>query len=234
MSSAQIRIILICVVVLAVGGAVVYGMYRISGGEDVGDIVIAERPDLPRSGGGEEGGDDKPFEQYRAITDRNVFKPLVVEASAAEGLTVPDVVPSPTGGGPSGPPPRPDPFANLAMTGVIERGKVRALITDTSTGQGRYVAEGEEAFGAKVLDIRAKKVRVQKEGQTKDLVLGENVPKEMPKTTAASGETAAPERRGPGPASGMSREEMIRRFRERGGREAMIRRMRERGMRFGC
>jgi len=239
MSSMQTRIVLICVVVLAVGGAVVYGLYRLSGAGAVKGIQVAQRPELPRAHGGQQGNEEKPFAQYRAITDRNVFKPLVTEPAPAPvpGLNIPTVVPPPTRT--FGPPPKPDPFANLAMTGVVERGRGRlqALITDTNTGQGRYAGKGEEAFGARVLDIRAKAVKVEKYGQTRELALGANAPKEGTKTTSGGTEARGPEMSGPsrGPGMpGMSPEEMRARFGGSGGREAFIRRMRERGLRSGC
>ncbi|MFQ6131265.1 MAG: hypothetical protein ACE5R4_04460 [Armatimonadota bacterium] len=238
MSSMRARIILICVVVLVVGGAIVYGMFFLPGDEEGEGRLVAERPDasgLPAAAGDSE---DKPFAQYRAITDRAIFRPLVAEPSATEEVTIPPDVPSPTSSG--GPPPRPDPFAGLAMTGVVERGRAKALIIDTRTGQGRYAAEGEEAFGARVLDIQAKRVRVEKDGETKDLILGENVPKETPTAAASSSGSSGPSQsRGSGErrsVGGMGSGEMRERFGSMSDaeRQEFIRRMRARRLGYGC
>ncbi|MGD8239487.1 MAG: hypothetical protein PVH68_13090 [Armatimonadota bacterium] len=169
------------------------------------------------------------LEHYFVVTERNVFSPLLSEPRENVALAVPMDMPSATGTSrvPSTPPRR-DPTADLAMTGVVESNAgLMALIKDIRRDVSVYAGVGDEAFGLRVASIEAKRAILAQADETYTIELGaKKVPDEgaearatpsRPSGTAASAGTAEG---GPGPGfrrpgfgpGGMSREEMMRRF----------------------
>jgi hypothetical protein len=142
---------------------------------------------------------------YRAIDERDLFRPLVTAPKAAEAGAGGGAGETkggsgtksggPGAGGPgsthSGPP---DPTADLALTGVIETTDgLRALIEQISTRQGDFVAVGEVAFGLVVKAISADSVTMSQGDKTYDLRLGaKELPTVGPAVAASAATPSAP------------------------------------------
>jgi len=153
---------------------------------------------------------------YRAIGERDLFRPLVAAPKSAEGaggggetkggVAAKAGAKAGTNAPPGGPPRPPDPTADLALTGIIETTDgLRALVEQISTRRGEFVAPGEQAFGFTVKTISAGVVTLAQGPRTYDLRLGA---KEMPSvepTAAAPSATPTPTASSTpsGPPSGM-------------------------------
>jgi len=180
---------------------------------------------------------ERSFDDYRAVTERNVFKPLVSLPQEHVALAVPADLPSATGAART--PPRssspPSPTADLAMTGVVESDAgLMALIKNIRTGASAYAGIGEAAFGLRVVSIEAKRITLAQGDETYTLDMGaKEIPEEGAESRSVGGTPsagppmAAAGAPGEGPmpgfggrpgfgSRGMSREEMMRRMRERG------------------
>ncbi len=195
---------------------------------DAGLVKVARRGDVGLTSNDTEAAPERSFDDYRILTRRDVFKPLVSPPQDRAALDVPGEIPSPTGSGrpsgtPSGPP---DPTADLAMTGVVESDiGLKALIKNIKTGASVYAGIGETAFGLRVSNIEAKRVALAQGDETYMLAMGA---KELPEKAAESGaasrpsEAAAPsqqagERRG-APRPGFGPGETLRRLEQYRGR----------------
>jgi hypothetical protein len=139
---------------------------------------------------------------YRAIGERDLFRPLVAAPKSAGGAGGAGETKGGAGtkaGGkagpntpPGGPPRPPDPTADLALTGIIETTDgLRALVEQISTRKGEFVAPGERAFGFTVKTIAAGVITLAQGPKTYDLRLGA---KEMPtvEPAAAAAPSSAP------------------------------------------
>ncbi len=131
---------------------------------------------------------------YQFVSERNVFRPLVV-APKSEGGGSGEVTPSTpnprstSAAGPSRPnPPRPpDPTADLAITGITETTDgLRVLIEKLSTREGKYAAVGDVAFGLTVKTIGRGTVTLAQGEKEYELKLGQ---KEIGPTTPATPQT---------------------------------------------
>ena len=134
---------------------------------------------------------------YRAIGERDLFRPLVAVPKAAEGGGGGGEAKGGPGGAggkaggkggpnaaPGGPPRPPDPTADLALTGIIETTDgLRALVEQISTRKGEFVAVGEQAFGFTVKALEAKAITLAQGPRTYELTLGA---KEMPSVEPAA------------------------------------------------
>jgi len=131
---------------------------------------------------------------YAVIVERNLFRPVQPGA-----VTAPP--PSPGGGkepGKSGGGPPPPPKAptlppipsggkpsggdgefkkTIAFTGMVETstGK-QALLENLTSKETRFVAQGENAFGCRLVDIAEGSVTLEKDGSQFKLRIGENKP----------------------------------------------------------
>ena len=126
---------------------------------------------------------------YAVIVERNLFRP--VQPGAATAPT-----PSPGGGSPTPPPPPkvtplpPMPSGGkpsggdvgefkktIAFTGLVETltGK-QALLENLTSKETRFVAQGENAFGCRLVDIAEGSVTLEKDGSQFKLRIGENKP----------------------------------------------------------
>lgn len=115
---------------------------------------------------------------YGVILEKNIFGFITTETAAA---TPPPVNPLPVV---ISIPPLPAPAAaepsqasklkeKLSLTGVVEIGATRkAMIQDTETGDGYYVAAGEEVAGAHVIDINASGATLEIDGEKFTLDIG--------------------------------------------------------------
>ena len=178
---------------------------------------------------------ERTFDDYRVVTQRNVFRPLVAPPQESVKLAVPVGIPSPTGSGSSpaassGSPPQPDPTADLAMTGVVEnKAGLRVLIRNVKTGAAVYAKAGDEAFGLRVTGIEAKRATLTRGDRAYTLQMGTKqvptgVSSSAPSATLPSGGRPSSsqgasegDRRGP-PFGGFggrsSPDEMLRRLEE--------------------
>jgi len=127
---------------------------------------------------------------YRAIAERDLFRPLVrppgqggaggggaAESAAGGGAVAAKGGDRPAGGAgrptPSGPP---DPTADLALTGIIETTEgLWALVEQISTRKGAFVGVGETAFGLTVKEIRPGSATLAQGSRTYELGLGAKV-----------------------------------------------------------
>ena len=141
---------------------------------------------------------------YRAIAERDLFRPLVTAPKSAEGGGGGEAAAAGSGGssatkagakppgGPGGPVPggRPDPTADLALTGIIETTDgLWALVEQISTKRGEFVAVGAMAFGMTVKEIQAGAITLVQGPRTYELKLGA---KQIGGDTAAAPAPAAP------------------------------------------
>jgi len=167
--------------------------------------VAAANPSLPHashSATPTEGQTDPTTDvNYDAISERNLFRPLVTApkpagAGAGGAQAGAGAPPSTKAGGQSpggsrgpasaGPP---DPTADLALTGIIETTDgLRALVEQISTRRGEFVAAGEQAFGLTVKAITAGAITLAQGPRTYELKLGA---KEMPAVQPAAVASAA-------------------------------------------
>jgi hypothetical protein len=230
------RTLIVGAVALAVACSAALAFRFIGGNKPAGPplarIVHGERADA--IGAGTEPTVERAFDEYRVVTERNVFKPLLTPPQPAVALAVPAEIPSPTASQrrPSGTPPRRrDPTADLAMTGVVESDSgLLVLINDIRSGTSVYAGIGDLVFGLRVAGIEAKRVALTQGDETYMLAMGtKEIPQEGERVASAAvgpgasssasggGEAGGPPRPGfGGPPGfgfrGMSREEMMRRF----------------------
>ncbi|MFQ5809146.1 MAG: hypothetical protein ACE5JM_05960, partial [Armatimonadota bacterium] len=125
------------------------------------------------------------LEDYKVVTQRNVFQPLVAEPRESAALDVPSEIPSPRGSDRrSGPPEPPDPTTDLAMTGVVESNAgLMGLIKNVETGASVYAGVGDSAFDLRVTRIEAKRVTLAQGDREYTLEMGT---KEIPEAEHAS------------------------------------------------
>jgi hypothetical protein len=158
-----------------------------------------ELPPEPEVSGG------RSATSYTAITERNLFRPLVAAPRGPQGAPAPPStvakLPAETKKPsspprPAGPPRPPDPLADLALTGVIQAGDaLKALIEHISTRVGQYVIVGDMIDGFRVKLIRVDSVVLEKGGREYTLRLGQ---KELPAApVAAPPPKEAPKMEGP-------------------------------------
>jgi len=134
---------------------------------------------------------------------RNLFRPLV--AKPREGgptLPTPPVLapapvtlaPTPLPAGPSAPlvpatPPGPS-TRDLQMLGVVELGgKPQVLLKNTATGESRYVAKGDEAFGFTVDEIQESQVALKHGDRSQRVMMSSAVTIEGPGGVSTSAGT---------------------------------------------
>jgi hypothetical protein len=201
---------IVAALILAIAASAAVAIHRIGNGGSGDNLAKpASRP----AGEPATQADDQnaqSFDQYAVVSGRDIFKPLV--APPAPKLQVPNV-PSPSR--PGGPSMRaatpPSPTADLAMTGVVERGgRVQALVQNIKTGEAQYVTDGSTAFGLHVVRIEATAVVFSKGGKEYTLRMGEKtVPDQSAggahQTFAASGEGGPSTGSTPGPGEGTRR-----------------------------
>jgi len=177
--------------VVLVVGSVALALHFGVGGKDSGQnlVGLADRSAASATSEDTEGSAAWALGDYRVVTERNMFKPLVSPPQDNVSLNVPAGIPSATSRGPSSPPKPRDPTADLAMTGVVESdNRLRALIKNINTGASVYAGVGETAFGLRVTSIRAKRVMVAQADETYVLAMGA---KEIPQDDAGSGAAAS-------------------------------------------
>lgn len=136
---------------------------------------------------------------YQFVSERNVFRPLVVAPKSEGGGSGEGASPS-TGStgrtsssGQSGPNPSrpPDPTADLAITGITETTDgLRVLVEKVSTGEGVYAGLGDVVFGLTVKGIGRGRVTLAQGDKEYELKLGE---KEIATTPAVAQATSSPE-----------------------------------------
>ncbi|HUV04713.1 MAG TPA: hypothetical protein VMX94_06360 [Armatimonadota bacterium] len=115
---------------------------------------------------------------YAVIVQRNLFRPVQPAAvTPPPPPTPPKVTPLPPM--PAGPP-KPDVSEfkkTIAFTGLVETPTGRqALLEKFSSKETRFVAEGEEAFGCRLVKIAERSVTLEKDGSQFNLNIGENKP----------------------------------------------------------
>lgn len=132
---------------------------------------------------------------------RELFRPLVSDRLAAPPPTPappPAAAPAPAPRAPvpslpvaAAPAPDPGPSArNLELLGVVEMDdQVQALLKQRDTGESRYVARGEQAFGFTVGTIKENEVELQRDGKTERVRMASVITIEGPSggTAAAAG-----------------------------------------------
>ena len=172
---------------------------------------------------------------------RELFRPLVTKQAPRSGTPAlpggkPPVLPNTTGTAavkpsstqstpaaeaPAAPPAPSGPrVSDLQMLGVIEMTDgAKVLLKNTPTGESRYVAKGEEAFGFKVEEILATEVSVSREGRSEKVMMSSTIPIEG----SGSSSAAAPSGFGGGGFGGG-----FRGGRDRGDREGRREERRER------
>lgn len=132
---------------------------------------------------------------------RDLFRPLVVTAPATPApptalkpeipvvkpviVSTPKPAPAPR---PSAPTPPPAPSANdLQMMGVVEMGdEVQVLLKQRNSGESRYFAKGDNAFGFTVDDIQATQVAVSRNGQKDTVRMASTVTIEGPGSASSA------------------------------------------------
>src|SRR5262249_23036687 len=124
---------------------------------------------------------------------RELFRPLVSQPKDKKGKTKPlgpvpvlppggakttassttTTTPTPaTPAAPAGPS-----VSDVQMLGIVEVGdEVKALLKKTSTGESRYFAKGEDAFGFKVDQIKSDEVTLTHNGKTDRVAMSNQVP----------------------------------------------------------
>lgn len=145
---------------------------------------------------------------YRAISERNLFRPLVVAPKSGTSVGAPLGSGKSGGSGsatksqegsirPSAPPTPSDPTADLALTGIIETTDgLRALVEQISTRKGDFVGVGDQVFGFTVKSIEPGMVTLAQGPKTYVLRLGaKNIPDTTPSPSASS--SAPPSSTGP-------------------------------------
>jgi hypothetical protein len=134
-------------------------------------------------------------------TVRPLFRPLVAPkketqpaAVATPPAAVTPVTPAPAAPapGPSVSPTPPAPqgprASEIEMLGVVEiGGEAKALLRKTPTGESRYFAKGEDAFGFKVEEIKDTEVSVSLNGRRDRVMMSTAVVIEGPGGAAAAG-----------------------------------------------
>ena len=163
----------------------------------------APKADTPRTEASEptqSGAEDGvALRDYEFVSERNVFRPLVVAPKGDSGGGASSGSPSGArgpGGSQSGQSPRtptqpPDPTADLAITGITETTDgLRVLIERVSTREGEYAAVGDVVFGFTVQGIGPGSVTLAQGEKEYELKLGE---KETQLADAATEQTAKPE-----------------------------------------
>jgi len=135
-----------------------------------------------------------PEDPYAIIIRRNLFRP-VQPGSLAEGPKsppktspmpdLPRLPPMP--GGPKSSPDVSEFKKNLAFTGLVEMPTGRqALLENLQSKETRFVGSGETAFGYRLVSISDSSVRLEKDGATFALNMGENKPDTEPGAKAGA------------------------------------------------
>jgi hypothetical protein len=168
-----------------------------SGGGAAGPVVVAPSPAAPSTAAPES-----------VLTPaqpgvRNLFQPLVVKPVKGQkdpglfitkGPTLPNgkgtgTTVKPTPDGPTTPPAPPTPSgpqaSDIQMYGVVELGgEPKVLLRKASTGESRYFAKGEDAYGFKIEEIQAERVKLSREGKQDQVVMNTQ---EIPIESTSSG-----------------------------------------------
>jgi hypothetical protein len=119
---------------------------------------------------------------YAVIARRNLFRPLIapkVRQEPLKPLPMP-LSPPPMSPPPSPPTPPPAETHNVAEVRIAVVGAVQvgsewyALVEDLTTGEARFVREGESAFGYNVKAVGADNAVLERDGQTLTVTMGEN------------------------------------------------------------
>jgi len=182
---------LLLVAVVAIGAMAGCGRSRPSKADVPG--TEASEPDQS------EGEESAPIRDYEFVSERNVFRPLVVAPKGDSGGSASSGPPSAargTGGSQSGQSPRtptrpPDPTADLAITGITETtAGLRVLIERISTHEGKYAAVGDVVFGFTVQGIARGSVALAQGEKEYELKLGQ---KEIATTPVVGQTTEKPE-----------------------------------------
>ncbi len=109
--------------------------------------------------------------------------------SPAASTETPTPTPTPTATG----------LADLQMLGVVQLdNETKVLLKRTSTGESRYLAKGEDAYGFKIEEIQESEVSLSRDGKTEKLAMSTAVAIEGPGSTSvasASGFSGGGDRR---------------------------------------
>jgi hypothetical protein len=159
----------------------------------------APKADTPRTEASEpaqsEAEDGATVRDYEFVSERNVFRPLVVAPKSDSGGSASSGSQG-TASSQSGQPPRtptqpPDPTSDLAITGITETTDgLRVLIEKLSTRDGKYAAVGDVVFGFTVQGIGRGSVTLAQGEKEYELKLGD---KETQLADAATEQTAKAE-----------------------------------------
>jgi hypothetical protein len=110
----------------------------------------------------------KPAPQLPSATANNTITPTPAAAPAPA---------APTG----------VPASDLQMLGVVELGgTAKVLLKRSTTGESRYFAQGEDAFGFKVGEIKADEVALARDGKNERVVMSSAVSIEGPGSTSVA------------------------------------------------
>jgi hypothetical protein len=138
-------------------------------------------------------------------TVRELFRPLISDQPAkkptvvAPPVTAPKLPPA-SGARPPSPPASsstpptsvgavtpPMSSGDIHMLGVVEIGtEVKALLKKSSTGESRYFAKGEDAFGFTVGEIKVDNVTLAREGRTETVAMSKDIPVETSSGTSVA------------------------------------------------
>lgn len=141
-----------------------------------------------------------PVRDYKFVSERNVFRPLVVAPRGDSGGASSGSAPvgrkdgsSPSGRPSSAPTQPPNPTADLAITGITETTDgLRVLIEKISTREGKYAAVGDVVFGFTVQGIGRGSVALVQGDKEYELKLGEKEI-QLAGSATATEQTAKPE-----------------------------------------
>jgi hypothetical protein len=87
----------------------------------------------------------------------------------------------------------------LAFTGIVETSEGKqALLENLQTKETRFVKQGENAFGCRIVSVTAQMLSLEKDGTTCILSIGEN----KPDTTASPAPQGGPQKEGGPPPGG--------------------------------
>lgn len=133
----------------------------------------------------------RPLFQPLVAPKKKVDPTPVTAPTPASPAAVSQAPPAPAPGpaAPSTPPAPEGPRASdIEMLGVVEiGGEAKALLRRTPTGESRYFAKGEDAFGFKVEEIKDSEVSVSLNGRKDRVLMSTAVVIEGPGNVAASG-----------------------------------------------
>ncbi|MGD8238545.1 MAG: hypothetical protein PVH68_08345 [Armatimonadota bacterium] len=173
------------IIVVACSTALAVHLIGASKSADPGLVRLADRRVTPSTDEGTAPTIGQSVDDYKVVTERNVFRALVAEPRDSAVLDVPSEMPSPRGSDErSGPSEPPDPTRNLAMTGVVETNAgLMGLIKNVASGTSVYAGVGDTAFDLRVARIEAKRMTLARDDREYTLQMGA---KEIPEAERAS------------------------------------------------